>query len=351
MPRPLALLIGGRSTEHDASLHSYRHVLAEVGADERFTLETVVHLGRDGGARIFRDAPWPVDEADLLAGPEIPTIEAVRYLGGGDAFVFSLLHGTEGEDGCWQGVAEVLGVHGSFGPVLGSALGMDKYLQSIIAASVTVDVRCPATTVVRQGDVEAGIDRAQATLCDRAVVVKPNKMGASLLTVKLTAWDNTDLMKAVSAIHEFDTEALVQEFVHGDEYSCGVLQEHGHPVALPVLRIETDGNFFGHTEKHGHGLAGVRVDTSSVARRIQRVSELLFRELKLFVWSRFDFIVAEDRLHFLEANTIPGLMSGSLFPAMLRAGGRSVCDLIELCVDAADNQLTVRKHLAYGIEH
>jgi D-alanine-D-alanine ligase len=101
--------------------------LAEVCADpERYALTVVVHIGRDGGARIFHDAPWPVDEADLLARQAVPTIDAVRYLADCGAFVFSLLHGTEGEDGCWQGVAEVLGLRGSFGPVIGSALGMDK---------------------------------------------------------------------------------------------------------------------------------------------------------------------------------------------------------------------------------
>lgn len=352
MSRPLALLIGGRSTEHDASLHSYRHVLTEVSAEpDRHEVVAVVHIGRLGGARVFRRAPWPVDEADLVVGPEIPTIDAVRYLAECGAFVFSLLHGTEGEDGCWQGVAEVFGLRGSFGPVLGSALGMDKSLQSVVAASAVTDLRCPPVTVVRRSDVATGVDRALAELGDRAVVVKPNRMGASLLTEKLTDWDGADLLKAVAAIHEFDDEALVQEFVRGEEYSCGVVEELGEPVALPVLRIETGRDFFGHVEKHRHGLSSVRVETSVVARRVQRVSELLFRELKLFGWSRFDFIVSGGELHFLETNTIPGLMSGSLFPAMLRAGGRSISDLIDACVDAADGQLAVSKHLAYRIEH
>ncbi|CCH32967.1 ATP-grasp domain-containing protein [Actinosynnema sp. NPDC047251] len=352
MPRPLVLLIGGRSTEHDASLHSYRHVLAEVGAEpERHEVVAVVYIRRLGGAQVFRRAPWPVDEADLLAGPEIPTIDAVRFLAECGAFVFSLLHGTEGEDGCWQGVAEMFGLRGSFGPVLGSALGMDKSLQSAVAASVIPDLRCPPVTVVRRDDIASGVDRALAELGDRAVVVKPNRMGASLLIEKLTDWDGADLLKAVSAIHEYDPEALVQEFVHGDEHSCGVVEQHGEPVALPVLRIQTEHGFFGHAEKHRHGLAGVRVETSAVARRVQRVSELLFRELKLFGWSRFDFIVSGGELHFLETNTIPGLMSGSLFPAMLRAGGRSIGDLIDACVDAAHGRPAVSKHLAYRIEH
>jgi D-alanine-D-alanine ligase len=352
MPRPLVLLTGGRSTEHDASLHSYRHVLAEVCAERhRFALSAVVYVCRDGGARIFREAPWPVDEAGLLAGQELPTIDAIRYLTGCGAFTFSLLHGTEGEDGSWQGVAEVLGLRGSFGPVMGSALGMDKFLQSVVAASAVSALRCPPTTVVRRDDVESGLTLALTRFGDRDVVVKPNRMGASLLTEKLSGWTMPELAKAVSAIHEFDAEALVQEFVHGDEYSCGVLEEQGRPVALPVLRIETAQKFFGHAEKHHHDQAGVQVEATPVTHRIQRAAEQLFRELKLFAWSRFDFIVADDQLFFLEANTIPGLMSGSLFPAMLRADGRSVGDLIELCVDAADSRQLVGKRLVYHIEH
>ncbi|MFC3456044.1 D-alanine--D-alanine ligase family protein [Amycolatopsis speibonae] len=352
MSEALVLLIGGRSTEHDASLQSYRHVVTEVlGAPDRFTLTAVVHVDRDDGARVLTGPRWPVDEADIVAWPTVPVIAAAEFLRATDAFVFSLLHGTEGEDGCWQGVAEVFDIRGSFGSVLGAALGMDKYLQAAVARTTVPGLLTPRTEIIRRSEVADGVDRALASFTEADVVVKPNRMGASLLTEHLVDWDVADLSKAVSSVHEFDPDALVQQFISGTEVSCGVVVENGEPVALPVLAINTTGGFFGHTQKHRHGLAEIARDTSSAAKEIQRISVRLFDQLRISGWGRFDFILADGRPHFLEVNTIPGLMSGSLFPRMLRESGRTVVGLIESCVRAADASGPAVKRLDYVIEH
>src|SRR6266498_1501524 len=133
----ITLLVGGRSTEHDASLHGYQHVLQQLSEHPgRVIVDAVLYVDRDGLGHFFDQPPWPADEYDLQKRSAQPLVQAIARLLERNSFVFSLLHGNEGEDGGWQGVADVLGVRGSFGPTLASALGMDKYFQAMVVRTL-----------------------------------------------------------------------------------------------------------------------------------------------------------------------------------------------------------------------
>ncbi len=88
-----------------------------------------------------------------------------------------------------------------------------------------------------------------------------------------------------------------------------------------------------------------------MVRAIQRHSERLFTELDLLGWARFDYIASPAGIFFLEINSIPGLMSGSLFPRMLDAAGLGIVDLIRLTAQAAGRRAVRDKRLVYTIEH
>ena len=344
----LILLVGGRSTEHDASLHSYAHVIDEVlKHPDELDLAAVVYVDRSGGFHASSQAPWPTDEASLRRPSPMTVSDALDLMAG--TYCFSLLHGSEGEDGAWQGLAEVFGLEGSFGPILASALSMNKRIQSLVATQLAPGLAIPPTWAVRP---HTRLSDIVPELTGRPIVVKPNQMGASLLTQHLTNYDEEILAAAVSEIFRFDAEALIQQYISGIEYSCGVIEDHGQAVALPVMQIETDEGFFGHQQKHQHDQARSRiVPSSGVAEEVQRYSERLFAELGLLGWARFDYIVSPDATYFLEINSIPGLMSGSLFPQMLNAAGLRIIDLIMLTAQCAGRRSRREKHLAYRIDH
>lgn len=356
----IVLLLGGRSTEHDASLHSYHRLRAAIeAAPGRLSLSAVAYLTREGGYRHFGQGPWPETEEELRAGPELLLHEGLDLLAASGAFVFSLLHGNEGEDGAWQGVAEVLGLRGNFGPVLASALGMDKRLQSVVARDLVPGLRTPRTWMLSRSAAEAPgePERWAAEVADaldgRPAVVKPNRMGASLLTDLVSRPSGAALAEAVARVLPYDDQVLVQEFVPGAEFTCGVVRSGGRTLALPVVEAVTENGFLGHREKHEHGLVRplLHTEDTEATRRIKQASVRLFDEMSVFGFARLDFLLHEGELYFLEINTLPGLMDGSAFPRMLEAAGLGLVDLVEECV-AEYGRLPVRnKVLPYRIDH
>lgn len=354
MSRPLLLMVGGRSTEHDASLRGYQALMGELQeATDRFPLHCVVYISRDGGFRIFDAPPWPRDEAALAFGPEASAASALELLRSSDCFVFSLLHGNEGEDGGWQGVAEIFDIRGSFGPVLPAALGMDKRLQSIVASALVPELRIPRTWLIRAA---SGADIQERVLREArggSLVVKPNRMGASLLTRHLPDADPELLRQALEEIFPYDSEALVQEYVNGREMTCGVLRHEGRTLALPVLEAATAEGFLGHREKHhpGHTQVVVHTKDNPEARAVMEHSVRLFDEIGLFGFARFDFLYREPDIFFLEVNTLPGIMEGSAFPLMLQAGGRCLLDVVQASVEGFTTRPSRVKELRYEIGH
>jgi D-alanine-D-alanine ligase len=351
--RPLVLLVGGRSTEHDASLAGYRALLHALDDDDSADqVEAVVYVPRRGGFRLAARAPWPVSEPELGAADAVSFDEVLRVIRAPGRFTFSLLHGNEGEDGAWQGLAEVLDVPGNFGPVLTSALGMNKRYQAMVAKGLVGELCLPDTWMLRPTLNQT--PRIVAELAGRPAVVKPNRMGASLFATRIADADPHALWQAATAIFPYDEEVLVQQYIDGRELTCGVIREAGATIALPVVEAVTQNRFLGHREKHGDGLVEVVVDPpggDALLTHVANVSRRLFDELGCLGFARFDFLVQHDRLYFLEVNTLPGIMAGSAFPRMLQASGRGIAGLIELCAADADSRRARQAYLPYTIAH
>ncbi|MFF4567918.1 ATP-grasp domain-containing protein [Streptomyces sp. NPDC001435] len=346
----VTLLVGGRSTEHDASLHGYHHVLHELLQESsRITVDSLFYIDRSGVVHVFNQGPWPEDERGLLKGSTLPLGPAVERLRENGSFVFSLLHGNEGEDGGWQGLAEVFGVRGNFGPTLASALGMNKYLQASLATELIPELRAPRSVLVQGQSLDA--QQALSVVGPGSVVVKPNRMGASLLTTCLHNPTEQALAAAISEVAPYDNQVLVQEFIRGREYSCSVYRESGKFVDLPVAEIVSQG-FFGHAEKHVKGRARIELcSEDATTKAIRKVSHSLFEATDVATFARFDYLVKDSEIYFLEVNTLPGLMSGSIFPRALTASGRTIADLVLAAVGDYDSRPLRNKVKEYDISH
>jgi D-alanine-D-alanine ligase len=346
----ITLLVGGRSTEHDASLHGYHHVLHELLKEsDRIAVDSVFYIDRSGVVHVFNHGPWPEDEGELLKGSPLPLGSAVERLRESGSFVFSLLHGNEGEDGGWQGLAEVFGVRGNFGPTLASALGMNKYLQAGLATALLPALRTPRSVLVQGSSFDA--QHILREIGPGSVVVKPNRMGASLLTTCLHDPTEDTLAAAVNEVAPYDNQILVQEFIRGREYSCSVYREEGKFVDLPVAEIVSEG-FFGHEEKHVRGRARIELcPEDATVKAIREVSHSLFEATDVATFARFDYLVKGSVIYFLEVNTLPGLMSGSIFPMALTASGRTIADLVLASVGDYDGRPSRNKIKEYDISH
>lgn len=348
-------LIGGRSTEHDASVHSWFGLLADV---ERrapaLVIEELFFFTRDGAIRHHRGAlprsyealaaGTPASFGDFLAIARDPA----------RGYLFSLLHGNEGEDGAWQGVAEVCDLRGSFGSVFASSVSMNKWAQAILARDLCDGaVRIPRTFRIDRANAATAIPAALAALAGAPCILKPNRMGASLLTTRFDDPTAARLAAAVDEILTYDPDALLQEFVHGSEYTVGCIEDGATITSLPVIRVSTERGFLGHEEKHGGGPAPdveLYPTDTALTTALKRASERIFREIGFHLMCRFDFIVtAAGDVYFLEANAMPGLSLHSAFPRMLALVGLDRVDLVLASIRSTDTAAARRKVLPYVI--
>jgi D-alanine-D-alanine ligase len=276
-------------------------------------------------------------EADLLAGtvatnlPDVAELEAREreLLSGGLAdlpvvqgadVLFLALHGGMGEGGTLQAILDVIGVPYTGSGPLASALAMDKDLSKRLFrdAGVPVPAWFMTPPPVAPKDV--------STVLGWPVIVKPSKQGS---TVGLTLVKQAkDLPAAIRFAAQYDDEVLVEQFIPGRELTVGVLGE----VPLPVGEILPQHEIFDYECKYVPGMSQeifpAKLGTK-LARALQELALTAHRALKLEGYSRIDFRMNPDGDIFcLEANTLPGMTSTSLFPQAARAAG---IEFPELC--------------------
>src|ERR671934_674460 len=211
----VAVLAGGRSSEHEISLESARSVL-EALDPERYNTVTVA-IGRDGRWELGTGTDGSV--AETLP---VPTDRVPATLGEVDV-VFPVLHGPFGEDGTVQGLLELAGVPYVGAGVLGSALAMDKDLFKAVMRDRGIPVT--RNIALREGE-------AARNPFGFPVFVKPARLGSSVGITK--SHDEDELAPAVELAFRHDEKVLVEEFVVGTEVEVGVL---GNRVPPPIASL------------------------------------------------------------------------------------------------------------------
>lgn len=363
MTENILILVGGRSTEHDASLRSYENIIQELRTRAGFPhrLIGVIYITRDGRA-VFHDAAGPdnapIGEAALLAGANLPKRELLSQIVAIKAtFVYSFLHGTEGEDGCVQGVAEFFDLPGNFDPTSCAALMMTKFEMACVADGLCDELtNIPTVALIAHDLSEKRVGYAQSRVeaLGEEVVVKPNSMGASLLTRVVKTNPASEWQLLARQIFAYDSRVLVQERIRGREITVGVVNGDRGPFPLPPLEAFTGANFLGHEEKHkkGHVKAAFCEHDDPIADVLTRISLRLFDFLGCRHLCRFDYLWDPNcsSIYFLEANLLPGLMNGSAFPKMMAQAGHQTSDVIDFAVQSVSCYPMRNKILKYEIE-
>ena len=278
MRRTISFIYGGRSTEHDASLKSYEHFMDRI-SNELFSVAAPVYIGRQGEIRIGENL---VNLSELIS----------YIVGHQEIFWINLLHGQEGEDGPWSGLFEIINGKGTFESVFTSAILMDKYAQSsLVAQACPGRLQVPATLYVQENtDYRDSLGKINR-FGNSEVIVKPNSMGASHFVGKFHVSEVHGIEDFITSIFPYSKSVLIQEFIYGTEYTCGVMNEQGRPTALPVIRVSTASGVLGHQEKHQHGSAQITFEDSAISKEIQRISIELFELFRVNGMVRFDFLV------------------------------------------------------------
>jgi D-alanine-D-alanine ligase len=345
----IALVAGGRSSEHEISLASARSVL-EALDPERYDV-TSIAIGRDGRweleagstpKALERSGPVEGSDPEPRPGDALPVPassgEVATTLGAVDV-VLPILHGPFGEDGTVQGLLELAGVPYVGAGVAASAVCMDKdFTKKVLRES--------GITVARHHTLRQGDDVANPF--GYPVFVKPARLGSSVGITK--AHDGDELRAAVELARRHDDKVLVEEFVAGTEVECGLLGNRT-PIASVVGEIVPHAEWYDYAAKYDEGGSDIvipaRIDDAA-AKRVQEIAAAAFVATECEGMARIDFFVRDDGEVVLnEINTIPGFTSTSVYARLFEASGIAYPDLLQRLIDLALERHERRSRLQY----
>jgi D-alanine-D-alanine ligase len=319
-PLRVAVLAGGRSSEHDVSLASAASV--RKGLERAGHAPVMVEIGRDGR--------WQVDGRELAVEP-----------GGGFAeveVVFPVLHGPFGEDGTVQGLLECLDVPYVGAGVLASALCMDKVMFKDLMARAgvaQVDYRG-----VRAERYRADPDAALADLADLGlpVFVKPARLGSSVGIVR--AAERDELPAALATAFAHDPLAIVEAASTGLEVECSVLGNEDPVASQPgeVLLAAGESGWYDYEAKYTPGGMELIVPARlpvAVRERVRELAVETFLRVGCSGLARVDFFVEGETVLVNELNTMPGFTETSVFARLFEASDISYPQLLDRLVALA----------------
>jgi D-alanine-D-alanine ligase len=309
----VAVLAGGRSSEHEISLASGAAVREGLG---RGGHEPVM-------VEISREGRWTSDGLPLA-------LEPGGGLVGADV-AFPVLHGPYGEDGTVQGALEVLDVPYVGAGVMASAVCMDKVVfKELMAAAGIPQVDYAA---VREGDDPAALERLGLP-----VFVKPARLGSSVGISKVS--EPGELAGALAAAFEHDPLVIVEAMAHGLEVECSVLGNE-QPEASEPGQIVIEADWYDYEAKYEPGGMELRLPPDVPEQVRERVRELaveVFLRVGCAGMARVDFFVEPDgepRVLVNELNTIPGFTETSVYAKLFEASGVPYERLLDRLVELA----------------
>jgi D-alanine-D-alanine ligase len=333
----VAVVAGGRSSEHEISLASARSVLDALDPERYET--TTIGIGRDGHWALEEPTKGPAQRvAETL--PVLAESKPAEVLGAVDV-VLPLLHGPFGEDGTVQGLLELAGVPYVGAGVAASALCMDKDLCKAVLRDRGIPVARNVT--LRLGD-------PIRNPFGYPVFVKPARLGSSVGISK--AHDEEELDAAVALARRHDEKVLVEEFVAGSEVECGVLGNlQPPPLASVVGEIVPHAEWYDYAAKYDEGGSEIIVPARIPAETAARVQELAvdsFIATECEGMARVDFFVREGGdVVVNEINTIPGFTSTSVYARLFEASGIPYGDLLDRLIRLALERHERRANLDY----
>ncbi|MFC6017461.1 D-alanine--D-alanine ligase family protein [Plantactinospora solaniradicis] len=349
----VAVVFGGRSTEHAISCVSAGSILAALDPDEYDVVPVgITRAGQwvltDGDPARFAITERQLPEITAAAGstvvlPADPTgsglmmldpAEGPRALADVDV-VFPALHGAYGEDGTIQGLLEMAGIPYVGANVFASAAAMDKEFTKKLATAEGIPVG--PYVVLRNGVSLTEEDKQRLGL---PVFVKPSRAGSSVGISKVSDWD--DLDAAVALARQVDPKVLVEAAIVGREIECGVLEAEagGGPEASLLAEVKVaERDFYDFEAKYLDEGSEYEIPAGlpdRVTRQVQEYACRTFTALDCAGLARVDFFVTPDLDVYLnEINTMPGFTPRSMFPQMWAATGLEYPKLVNRLIRTA----------------
>jgi D-alanine-D-alanine ligase len=355
----VAVLAGGRSSEHDVSLASAASVLDGLEAGGHHTVPIVIDR-----AGTWRSADPRGGEAAWRGGEPV-AVEPGSGLLGADV-AFPVLHGPFGEDGTVQGLLECAEIPYVGAGVLGSAICMDKAIFKRLMAQAGVPQVRHEVVLEREwrngSDNEGGNRKGsqkgsrkgsgRQRVLERAreigmpQFVKPARLGSSFGISKVTTEE--ELPAAIEAALAHDPRALVEAAASGIEIECSVIG-NDEPVASEPGEVRAHADWYDYESKYTEGGMDLIVPapiSAAQRERVQRLAAEAFLAGDCSGLARVDFFVTDEgQVLVNELNTIPGFTSTSVFARLFDASGIGYVELLDRLLEyAVERHRSARGH-------
>lgn len=326
----VAIICGGRSSEHEISCISASGVIAAI--DRSKYNPSLIGITKSGKwVSLPTDTKFEIKGSELPEVPEDAPVIAIDQIKAD--VVFPILHGPFGEDGTIQGLLEMLDIPYVGNGVLASAVAMDKHFakQIFIAHGISV---APGIAL-RQGDEinDHGIGYP--------LFVKPARGGSSRGTHKVKSADQLDA--AVKDAFKYDDKVMLEKAIVGREVECAVLEKDGKvQCSVPgEIKIDSRFEFYDFEAKYLDDATTV-VAPANINRSedIQEAAIEAFIALGCSGLARVDFFYTEDDMIIInELNTMPGFTPKSVFPKLWGVSGLGYTEIISALIETAlDNR-------------
>lgn len=297
----IAVLCGGMSSEREVSMRSGKGCF-----------EALKRLG-------FENAEIVVVDENITE-----VLKKGKY-----DYAYNALHGKYGEDGCIQGVLEILKIPYTGCGVMASAVCMHKeYTKRILS---TTDIPLIKSVYVRKGE-----DVVEKTRELRyPLITKPVCEGSSFGMTKVNTPD--ELQAAYDEAAKFNPDVLIEEYLVGVGCTVGVLENNGRPFATEILELRPKNEWYDYEAKYTKGMTEFVLPAELSPEMTKKVKEFAVKAYETAGCSgvsRVDFLVVNDVPYVLEINTSPGMTETSDLPAQSEVMGIDYDHLVLLILNS-----------------
>ncbi len=299
----IAVLCAGLSSEREVSIRSGKNVF-----------EALKRLGYKNSELIYVDEN--IAETLKEKKPDV---------------VYNALHGKYGEDGCVQGILEILKIEYTGCGVMSSGITMNKeYTKRILSTNKKI-------IMAKSAFIQKGEDIYEKTKdLTYPLFIKPVSEGSSFGMTKVNTKD--ELKSAYETALKYNDDVLAEEFIDGFFVTVGVLEKDNKPFATEILEIRPKTEWYDFEAKYTSGMSDFILPANlpnDLTKLVKEISVEAFNTAGCRGVSRIDFMIKDNVPYLLEINTSPGMTDISDLPAQAKACGISYDELVLLILNSA----------------
>ena len=317
----IAVIAGGDSSEFIVSVKSGTTIYKAINLD-KYSPWLVQMRGNEWIVLKDNEKIADIDKSDFSFGLNG---EKISF-----QYAYITIHGTPGEDGVLQGYFDLLKIPYSTSDVHSSSLTFNKWFCNNYLKSFGIPM-AKSVKFSEEETIDADSIIGQLGL---PLFVKPNSGGSSFGITKVKKKEQ--LSQAIKKALKEDDEVLVEQFIDGHEFTCGLVRIGNEKIVFPVTEILPKNEFFDYEAKYTPGVAEEITPARLPEKLIKQCQELSSEIYDLCRCSgivRIDFILKDETFYFLEVNTTPGMTATSFIPQQINAMGLTLNEVITRLID------------------